>query len=1099
MIRREITAVLTAVALLLGTCAVTGTAAASEQDSQATSADVAQSVSSTSADATLTLSRNRIGNVPDPADATLTLAVRAHAGDTYTITVPQSIANGNGTYAISDSEEVPPSIGTVTRRDDNASHATTFTYTFSASASFSVNIVLATRNNYYAQPTPIDGVGTSTKTITWSCNGTKLEPIEFTQVIRPVMKPTAITRVTPPSSSYKAIYANQNYTYRFALNETDGVYDDTSWSSAQVNSAVNHGTTIRIPVPKHFRLDQEATNVKNGFTDKTTIAQPDGVSGDIVITVPKGSGRQSWQAAPPYYLVGSYRTEPPQEVTELTAESPVSVDQTVVDPQGREQHLTATVPAWTEYLRPSGDSQLCDNGNTDCMAVSIGGNNTVNDLLLTKDSKLTTLNFVGFGNDSPMNVDDAVLEIKVPSGFDATAVVTPSNAQKLPDLTQYRYEVTLLDGTLMTGTVPAGGTIARSKDSPIRDITLYPNMLDSGADTDAGSSCTTFVDDNAACAGRTMVYVQGTLAGSYDDGTPVRSGDMITTSASLSVPSARQWDAKNRQWTSFSLTASVRQQVITTEELKASLGVYPSQAKRLPGSKDSGYISLWANLDGNQTTRSIHEPVFYYVLPRGVSYDEQIGVTTLNNHDGITVQPHVSAFQATDGRQVVKVDYTGTGYDYYTAQGSNNQVHLDIAPDTAAGSYPWEIYMVSPTTAMTASNAAGVPANHSYVGGASDHVYKVGEGTWAVSAPNAVMSGELSQGNLAYAFASQTGSDDKAAGNGDTTNYADPRTMRFAVTLTNGTPQRLTNLKEFVNVPQRDSGNGFSVQLTGPVTEISSDGSPVDGAYTVLYSTSPVVLTDAKGAVPSTDGFVTADQVTDWSKVRSLVIEMDVLPASAVAGRFVLTGIDPTLVHDAQKTVALSSGLYAQQADGTPMMPLVTRASDADAARITVTGHSTIRARLHWKDESGKDQYKDLDDLTKTYADNLDEFKRSDYPTSIGDFPQTDRALFPDGYALDESATAIIGNDSARYPEGGEPGAAQWNTMTRYNYDGSIVQYELVSQAPGVSVMPVTGTFSVWAWLACGLLTVFMAGLLPVMHLAPCRKGQRKEIPTPKE
>ena len=72
-------------------------------------------------------------------------------------------------------------------------------------ASVAVNINFTLHNNYNAQPTPIAGMGASSKSITWTYAGQQLDPINFTQVIMPVMNPQAVTRVLPSSSTYKVI------------------------------------------------------------------------------------------------------------------------------------------------------------------------------------------------------------------------------------------------------------------------------------------------------------------------------------------------------------------------------------------------------------------------------------------------------------------------------------------------------------------------------------------------------------------------------------------------------------------------------------------------------------------------------------------------------------------------------------------------------------------------------------------------------------------------------------------------------------------------------------------------------------------------------
>lgn len=1086
MLRRaaiSIAAALSAVLMILG--ALPASAMAGDTGDM----DPPQSVTKTSRNAALTLSTNQIGNVANPPqDVILTFDASVQPGDVYTITVPQSIKNdGNGAYQISDSGPIDASTGTVTRRADNANRTVVFTYRFTAVASISVDIHLRPTNNYHAQPNPIDGLGTWAKTIDWTYQGHELDPVPFTQVIKPAMAPKPIERVSPTSAEYKSIYVNQNYTYRFRVNQTDGVRDDTGYPAAQINSAVNYGTTIRVPVPKYFTLDQEATNTKNNFQDATTITQPGGPSSDLIITVPKGSGTQGWFGEP-YFFIGSYRTEAPREETKLVADGPITIEQKTVDWQGQPHTETVEVPAWVEYLRGGDASEVCPNGANTCISVGIAGNNTGNNLLLTEDSKLTTLNFIGFRNGSPLPLTDAEITVKVPSGFDATGIHVPKNDVKLPGLSSYGYRITLLDGTTMIGTATAGSLISRSKNSPIREIVLYPNLLEVGAQTDIASSCTPFVDNNADCAGRTVLYLQGTLAQHYDDGTPVLIGDTLTTSVSIYSPSKTMIDSTTGEHKRFTVTAWNTQHVIGQDALRATIGVYANQNSQSPGKNEAGYLSLYvSNRADLGTTPYIHEPVFYYVLPQAATFNPQRGLEALNRHqDGTTATPSVSAFMADDGRQVVKVDYTGTGYDYYTQGAHTNEIWMDNNADAVTGNYPWQIYVVSPQTKLnTTANPAGPPAEPSWVQNHTDDVYLAGGGNWTITAPKEVRMTELSQGNASSAFAMSTISNDRRTLNGDTENYEDPTTMRFALTVINNDSRTLRNVREFVAIPKTLNETTFALNLSGPLTflNINAPGQPVPD-YTVLYSTQPVTFTRDQNSTPSTDGYVTADEVTDWSDVRSLVIEAPELPANTTLGRFILTAKDETLYKDAQKHVYLESGMYAQKPDGTNMMPLVIDGGSDRAASISVTGASTITARLHWKDDDGTDHYVPLPGLAKSYQNNKDLFPALgvDYPKTGKELSVEDQRLVPEGYELQDAEPSIIGDLAATYPgTGWSAGTAAFNTMTRYNYDGSIVQYELMRKRNLVSTMPVTGLDSFWNPVTLTLLTAGMLGFAFVM------------------
>ena len=95
---------------------------------------------------------------------------------------------------------------------------------------------------------------------------------------------------------------NYESIYQLAINETNGVapgqdyQNSLPYPSSKINSAVNYGTVITIPMPKGYVLDESATMQLNNFGDKTAITQ-DG--NNIIITVPKGSGTQTWNSGDP--------------------------------------------------------------------------------------------------------------------------------------------------------------------------------------------------------------------------------------------------------------------------------------------------------------------------------------------------------------------------------------------------------------------------------------------------------------------------------------------------------------------------------------------------------------------------------------------------------------------------------------------------------------------------------------------------------------------------------------------------------------------------------------------------------------------------------
>lgn len=114
-------------------------------------------------------------------------------------------------------------------------------------------------------------------------------------------------------------------------------------------------------------------------------------------------------------------------------------------------------------------------------------------------------------------------------------------------------------------------------------------------------------------------------------------------------------------------------------------------------------------------------------------------------------------------------------------------------------------------------------------------------------------------------------------------NYSDNQD----VTNTTGTI-RLTNIltdkstsaysNNVINLPSVENGDSATLQLTGPATDTTTSGNVSD--VQVLYSTSYV--TDPA----DTSTFVSADQITDWSQVKAVMLKSGTMEPSAVAATY---------------------------------------------------------------------------------------------------------------------------------------------------------------------------------------------------------------------
>lgn len=154
----------------------------------------------------------------------------------------------------------------------------------------------------------------------------------------------------------------------------------------------------------------------------------------------------------------------------------------------------------------------------------------------------------------------------------------------------------------------------------------------------------------------------------------------------------------------------------------------------------------------------------------------------------------------------------------------------------------------------------------------------------------------LAQGNTDQDMHSANGT---AKANGE-------NTMSFAVSIGNGTNYDITNAMTVINLPSTDNGSGFNFHLTGPAKYTGNV------AATIKYSTDTVDLEKSTqvGYQPDTTSFVIADKVTDWSAIKSILVELPTLPKQSVIGRVNISGTDPTLTTDGGKIGYLGTGLY---------------------------------------------------------------------------------------------------------------------------------------------------------------------------------------------
>ena len=974
-------------------------------------------------------------------------ATNVNSGDKIVIKVKKSSAYG---FA---KENFP--IGTVTESDQGDYRA--FQIVLNTTGKFEYKITATRNNNYRGQASPMEDTGVTTKDIQWSVNGEDQAPLSFKQTIIPELTADGVyvaTSTGNKNDKIKEVAPNEDYNFVYVMGENDGLVHDGSYKAGIVNSAVNYGTTITIPVPENFLLNQEVSdkaNKERGLTGFTMTQ--DGMGKDVIITVPKGQSGQGWNSGSTYYtLTGKFVYDQiPEEPTTVTAKGDSVIDQ-IYTSDG--QRITAKGKPFSVTI--SGSKSQPTSGPLELTA---GGAISNNQLLL--DSNPTNdpmvVNWFGYKNDYD-TIENAKIRLDLADGLYVTGIKTPKELDtvynNLGNIQSYTYEMTLTNGQKITGTVKAGdiakSTVTTTDDDNkqtiigIRNIVFTPdtNVIGRNTKTDNLPNPGRIADQEDRIDGKnpSNVFIAlGHLNHTYDNGSQVKANDKLTSSITIFGSNFEQKDG-NKPVVSY--TSSNTQTVFDTSQYKASLSTYGGQNSTNPGQQNAGGISL-GDGDGRSNYDYIFEPIFYYVIPDNAVYSGG-AISRLNSNGNESPVPVVTTYFV-NGHQVVKLDYSNTNYYYNTKYGTNNGIPLDNANNQTSNTRSWEIYAYSKDIPLL---------NNSYTSGKfltpetaeksgstlkldPSKFYYVGGGTWTINTASAVVLADAAHGNKNPdgLYVQNGTSDDKGSDE-----------MNFRVNVVNyDMTTDLKDLTAFINLPV----NGYNNTTTNFV--LSGPVDVPDG--TVLYSTSSTDLPSGVGTkTPSTDNFLTKEQVEakiasdemSWPDVKSIAVKYDTVKANSATKDIYIHGTDPDITKDAGKRVQLSWGLYG----GNDMPPLVKK----NASTIVISGSSTVKTRLHYVDPEGKDQYVDIPTMSKTYKDNSDTMRDTDFNEK-----NIPASLIPQGYELDldkngKAIKSIINNGGTTWATHAEDGPAQFGEPVLYNFDGDTVQFELTPKVVTVTV-----------------------------------------------
>ena len=540
----------------------------------------------------------------------------------------------------------------------------------------------------------------------------------------------------------------------------------------------------------------------------------------------------------------------------------------------------------------------------------------------------------------------------------------------------------------------------------------------------------------------------------YADGTPVQVGDLFTLTGTLSAD-------------------GVAPQTVDLAYIRAAdhnqnmpKGVYDSisvgQSDKTPGVKNAGIIVYSSASDSNKTVYPQYEhPVIYLSVPKNASLSDLSGIqvqtlsklgdgsgsyqdltpksiSTIKIDNTTFIKIDLSNYNKLDNGAVVRVTYDNLP----DLQSSSEKTAFLVTADNLNDSEMENVHHYAADASSAFKTAFGklidqekLDVNHTdyYESSNSDEM-------WDILTSDGLGSATMTSGNKTLSPSLDSKHDDHG-----------PNADRFNIygTTIDATDVPVRNAVQIINIPNVVDGTSqFNVQLTGPISLVNANtGADLSQLATIHYSTSRGNLSNVTVNNAQFTGGLLASQVTDWSKIQSVMIRFNsVLPARTSA-RAVLPVKDSHIYDHVGKTINVENVVYAygntdHNSNGFYLKPVYIKPGSPASAKLTVEGTSTITTWIHYQDSKGKDQYVQLPDKSKTYNELSDTMKRSDFMSSDSDLTTYDKSLLPSNLVIDWHRQPTIHNSSNTYLDGYQNGTAEFGKVVKYDFDGDRVVYE---------------------------------------------------------
>ena len=537
------------------------------------------------------------------------------------------------------------------------------------------------------------------------------------------------------------------------------------------------------------------------------------------------------------------------------------------------------------------------------------------------------------------------------------------------------------------------------------------------------------------------------IAPTYVSGKPVQVGDLLKFTATLFSTDPH---------VKIDSAPVVLDDVLITDPNNDTLRVYhditSEQSNKTPGVVNAGNLVY---TDSNYFDRGfphLKHAVAYLQVPDNASLTDikKIAVESGINYEyGDLTPKSISLVKVANGVTFIKVDLSN--YNDIRA-GFKISVPYSNIGDLQTSSRPSSMLVVSDNFDQ---NFKGVEHFSSDADSRTDaavkalidqeHIdvnktdYQGSSGSysawWDILTSDGITSATMTKGNVNSGPSMDSKQDDHAV-------QAD-RFDLYGSTIS-ATDQLLPGAVQIINIPGTSDGHSqFNPQLTGPIHLIDANtGKNLDNIAHVTYSQSPAILRNDSLTSVANEIRLTAGQVTDWSKIKSIAIHMNV--PKRTSARAVLSMKDPQIYDHVGKAIYVANAIFSTQADSPAseyhLKPVVINAGDPASAKLTVAGQSTVKTVVHYHDAQG-DHYVELPDKAQMYTELKDVMKRSDFLQSDSDLTAADRALLPAGMVLDY-AHPKIKNSNETYLNNYQNGTAAFGQQVKYDFDQDQVIFE---------------------------------------------------------